>query len=95
MRLRCHASNVSGVTIVANSRNSRRPSIRAFAASLRRWVVGEAQPPRSELFTEDTVLFLKIVDDLALLPVDPTSEGDQDKLQWMRQRRHAGQPIRC
>jgi len=44
--------------------------------------------------TEDTVLFLKIVDDLALLLVDPTSEGDQDKLQWMRQGRHGGKRIR-
>jgi hypothetical protein len=33
---RCQVSNVSGVTIAAISRNTRRPSARAFAASRRR-----------------------------------------------------------
>src|SRR5262249_14108091 len=36
MRVRCHASSVSGVTTEANSRSTRRPSVRAFAASRRR-----------------------------------------------------------
>src|SRR5262249_23487148 len=58
-------------------------------------VVGEAQPCGSDLFTQDTVLFPKIVDDVALLLVEPAGERDQDELQGMRPRRHGDQPIRA
>jgi hypothetical protein len=35
-----------------------------------------------------------IVDDIALLVVDPTGERDQDELQRMRSRWYGGQPTR-
>src|SRR5262249_30862176 len=57
-------------------------------------VVGEAQTPGSDLLTQDTVLFVNIVDDVALLLVKPGGERDQDKPEWMGQRRHGGEPIR-
>jgi hypothetical protein len=57
-------------------------------------VVGEAQTPGSELFAQNTVFPLEIVDDIALLLVDPTSERDEKELQRMGQRRHGGQPTR-
>lgn len=68
-----------------------RSSFRGEPTSL---VVGEAQAPGSDLFAQDAVLFQEIVDDVALLLVEPASERDQDELQWMRQRRHGSQPIR-
>src|SRR5262249_14054015 len=57
-------------------------------------IVGEAQASGSKLLAEDAVLFLQIVDDIALLLVDPTGERDQDELQRMRQPRHDGQATR-
>jgi hypothetical protein len=39
-------------------------------------VVGEAQPPGADLFAQDTVLFLEIIDDVLLLLVDPARERD-------------------
>jgi len=40
-------------------------------------VVIKMQPLSSELFAEDDVLFLKIVDDILLVFVQPASEGNQ------------------
>ena len=40
-------------------------------------VVGEPEPPRSELLTEDAILRLQIVDHVALLLVDPAGQCDQ------------------
>src|SRR5262249_33373718 len=57
-------------------------------------IVGEAQASGSKLLAQDTVLFLQIVDDVALLLVDPTGKRDQDELQRMRQPRHGGQATR-
>ena len=50
--------------------------------------IGEPQPPRGELFTKDAVFFLEIVDDVALLLVDPPSNGDDEALQGLRTRKH-------
>jgi len=52
-------------------------------------VVREAQASASDLFTQDTVLFPKIVDHVALLLFEPAGKCDQDELQGMRRRRHA------
>ena len=40
-------------------------------------IVGEPEPPRSELLTENAILLLQIVDDVALLLVDPAGQRDQ------------------
>ena len=50
--------------------------------------IGEPQPPRGELFAKDAVFFLEIVDDVALLLVDPPSNGDDEALQGLRTRKH-------
>jgi hypothetical protein len=43
--------------------------------------VGEPQPSGPELLPEDAVLFLEIVDDVALLLVHPTGERTEDEPQ--------------
>ena len=75
---------------LAQQPSSECPSSRGEPTAL---VVGEAQPSGSDLFTQDTILFPKVVDDVALLLVEPAGECGQDELQWMRQRRHGSQPI--
>jgi hypothetical protein len=70
--------------------NSRRPSVR-FRGEPTALVVGEAQASGSKLLALDAVLVLQIVDDVALLLVDPRRERDQDELRRMRQPRHGGQ----
>jgi hypothetical protein len=51
-------------------------------------IVSEAQPPRSELFSEHTVLLPEVVDHIALLLMDPAGDRHKQKSQRMRQRRH-------
>jgi len=51
------------------------PGLRGEPTAL---VVGEAQASGSELFAQDAILFLKIIDDVTLLLVDPAGERDQD-----------------
>ena len=55
--------------------------LRGQAAALR---VREAQTLGRELFPKDAVLFLEIVDDVALLLVDPAGHGDDEELQRVR-----------
>jgi hypothetical protein len=43
--------------------------------------VGEPQPSEPKLLPEHAVLFLEIVDDVALLLVHPTGERDEDEPQ--------------
>jgi hypothetical protein len=79
MSLRCQASKVSGVTMVATLFRRRRPIVLAFAASRRRCASGEPHAPGPELFPEYAVLFLEIVNDLALLLVHPTGKRDENE----------------
>jgi hypothetical protein len=57
-------------------------------------IVGEAQPTRAELPAEDAVLGLEIVDDLALLLVDPACERENEESERVRQRRREAQGSR-
>lgn len=43
--------------------------------------VGEAEPAGGELFAQHSILCLEIVDDVALLLVDPAGHGDDEELQ--------------
>ena len=91
---RCQASKVSGVTIVAmipQYASSECPGFRGEPTAL---IVREAQTSGPELFPQDAVFLLQIVDDIALLLVHPTGERDQDELQRMRQRGHGVQATR-
>src|SRR5262249_45427821 len=76
---------------LAQQPSAERPGLRGEPTTL---IVREAQASRSKLLAQDAVLFLQIVDDVALLLVDPTGERDQDELQRMRQPRHGGQATR-
>jgi len=53
--------------------------------------VGEPQTSGPELFPQEAIFFLEIVDDIALLMVHPTREGDENEPQWVRQRVHGCQ----
>ena len=43
-------------------------------------MVGEPEPPRSQLLAQNAILLLQIVDDAALLLVDPAGQRDQKEL---------------
>ena len=51
-------------------------------------VVGEPEPPRSELLAQNAILLLQIVDDVALLLVDPAGQRDQKEPERMPERNH-------
>ena len=57
-------------------------------------VVGEPETARTELLSKDAILGLEIVDDLALLLVDPAGQGDEEKPQRVRNRNHRAQRIK-
>jgi hypothetical protein len=57
------------------------PSFRGEPTAL---VVGEAQAPGSDLFAQDAVFFQEIINDVAVLLVEPAGERDQNELQGMR-----------
>ncbi len=63
------------------------PEARGLCGQARRWV-GEPETARTELLSEDAILFLEIVDDVALLLVDPPSNGDDEALQGLWKRKH-------
>jgi hypothetical protein len=74
-----------------------RPSTECFgfrgqAPSL---IVAEPEPPRSELLAQHVVLLLQIVDDVALLLVDPAGHRDKKKPTRMPEQNHAPQGIRA
>ena len=50
--------------------------------------VREPEPAGGDLLAQDPVLFLEIVNDIALLLVDPAGEGDDEKLERPRERTH-------
>src|SRR4051812_10311196 len=84
----CQRSSVSGVTIVANSASTFRPSPFALAANRRQLVVGEPQPPLAELLTQHPVLLAQVFDHLKLALIHPTGNSDQDKAEWIQNGRH-------
>ena len=74
--LRCHRSNVSGVTMVATSLNTRLPNIFSHRqpASL---VVVKSQSTAANLCAQDSVFFAQIFDHLLLLLVHPPGNSDE------------------
>ena len=50
--------------------------------------VREPEPAGGDRLAQDPVLFLEIVNDIALLLVDPAGEGDDEKLERLRERTH-------
>ncbi len=64
---------------------SERHGLRGQATALR---VREAEPLL--VFPKDAVLFLEVVDDVALLLVDPAGHGDNEELQQVRKLARTG-----
>ena len=52
--------------------------------------VGEPETARAELLSENAILFLKVVDDVTLLLVDPAGDRYDEELEYLRKRRHTG-----
>ena len=52
--------------------------------------VRETEPACRDVFPQRTIFFLEIVDDVALLLVDPAGHGDDEELQRLRKRTHTG-----
>ena len=75
------------MTRVCRSRSTRRPRRVACAAKRGAGSVNR-KTARTELLSEDAILFLEIVDDVALLLVDPPSNGDDEALQGLWKRKH-------
>jgi hypothetical protein len=71
---------VSGVTIVAISRNARRPTRKARTASRRRSSIGQAQPAPTQLPPQEPVLF-QIREHLALPALEPGGQSQQEDLE--------------
>jgi len=46
----------------------------------------EAEAAVAQLLAEDAVLLKEVSDDVALLAVDPSGEGDEDELEGWRER---------
>jgi hypothetical protein len=68
---------------------SRRPSEwLGFGRQSSALKVGEPDTSGPELFPQHAVLFLKIIDDIALLLVHPTGERDENEPQRVRQWGH-------
>jgi hypothetical protein len=57
------------------------PSVRAFAASGRRWSSVKRQAPGSDVFTQDAVLFQEIINDVTLRQVEPAGRRDHNERQ--------------
>ena len=52
--------------------------------------VGEPETARTELLSEDAILFLEIVKDVTRLLVDPARDGHDEELKHLGKRRHTG-----
>jgi hypothetical protein len=52
--------------------------------------VRKSQPSRPELLAEHAILRLEVLDHLALVLVDPAGQGEKEKLERMRDRKHEG-----
>ena len=62
----------------------------ACAARRRALGVGEPETARTELLSEDAILFLERVNDVTRLLVDPARAGHDEELQHLGKRRHTG-----
>ena len=52
--------------------------------------VGDPETARTELLSEDAILFLEIVNDVTRLLVDPARDGHDEELKHLGNRRHTG-----
>ena len=80
-------SGVTSVSILSEGFASERLGLRGQATALR---VRESETLGREAFPKDAVLFLEIVDDVALLLGDPSGHGDDEELQRVRKLAHTG-----
>jgi hypothetical protein len=53
-------------------------------------VVVDPQPAPTELLSQNTIFFAKVVDDLQLTLVHPSGDGGQHKPEWIQYSPHVG-----
>jgi len=94
MSRRCHAQERVRAHDGADFLEHAPPQVLRLSRQADALIVGEAQPTRAELPAEDAVLGLEIVDDLALLLVDPACERENEESERVRQRRREAQGSR-
>jgi len=80
-------NSVSGVTIVATSARSFRPSPLAFSQTPA-LVVREPQAPLAQLFAKDTILFAQVFDYGILSLLHPSGKRDHKKPERIAGCRH-------
>ena len=78
------------MTRVCRSRSPRRPRRLACAGQAPALGVGEPETARTELLSEDAILFLERVNDVTRLLVDPARDGHDEALQHLGNRRQTG-----
>jgi hypothetical protein len=72
---RCQRNTVSGVTIVARSRNAARPSLWATHGESPPVIVSKRRPPSTELLPEEAILFDKIGERLPFPAIQPSGDA--------------------
>ena len=74
---------VSGVTSVSIPINTLRPSALPLAGQTTTLVIGETDPLALEMLTKHPVLFLKVLHDVLLLPIQPSGQRHHQNLPRM------------
>ena len=75
-----------GVPVTANPS----PEARGLCGQAPALGVGDPETARTELLSEDAILFLERVNDVTRLLVDPARDGHDEELQHLGKRRHTG-----
>ena len=81
---------VSGVTKGVQVTESPAPEARGLCGQAPALGVGEPETARTELLSEDAILFLERVNDVTRLLVDPARDGHDEELQHVGNRRQTG-----
>jgi len=70
----------------------------AFDGEATALIIARAEALVAQLLAEDAVLLKEVLDEVALLAVDPGGEGDKEELEgWGEQDAHGGEnrPVTC
>ena len=88
---RCQRRRVSGATSVSRSREGLSTEGLGLCGEASTLGVGEPEPARAELFPQDAILLLEIVDHITLLLIDPARDRHDEELEGLGKRRHVGE----
>ena len=87
---RCQRRRVSGRDQGVQVTESPSPEARGLCGQVPALGVGEPETARTELLSEDAILFLERVNDVTRLLVDPARDGHDEELKHLGKRRHTG-----